>query len=131
MAPHASRPRGALLPSRALVVQSQVTERAREAAMSTVRSDSAAQAETAAVAARMAEAAAGLLGALTPEQRARATFDFPAEHERRRWFYTPTDHGGLPLGEMNPVQQQRTLRLVSTGLSEPGFVTAATIIGLE
>src|SRR5438874_1469048 len=94
----APQPHGALPRSCALVVQSQVSKqapqqarRAGERAMSIVSSDSAAQADTAAVAARMAEAAAGLLGALTPEQRAKATFDFPAEHERRRWFYTPTD----------------------------------------
>jgi hypothetical protein len=80
---------------------------------------------------RMAEAAADLLAALAPEQRRRAAFSFPADEERRLWYYTPTDHGGLPLGEMDPAQQQRTHRLVSTGLSVPGYVTASTIIGLE
>ena len=69
---------------------------------------------------RMAAAAADLLAALAPEQRRKAVFEFPAEDERRRWFYTPTDHGGLPLVEMNPAQQQRVHQLVASGLSVPG-----------
>jgi hypothetical protein len=80
---------------------------------------------------RMVEAAANLLAALTPEQRRTATYDFGDEEERRRWYYTPTDHGGLPLTEMDPVQQQRTNQLVATGLSVPGYVAASTIMGLE
>ena len=48
----------------------------------------------------MAEAASAWLGALTAEQRAVAhgpapAYDDPLDAERRRWFYTPTDHGGL------------------------------------
>lgn len=84
-----------------------------------------------AVVERMAEAATGLLAALAPDQRRKATFDFSGEDERRRWFYTPTDHGGLPLVEMGPSQQQHTHRLVASGLSVPGYVTASTIMGLE
>jgi hypothetical protein len=89
------------------------------------------QAETRVVVERMAEAAANLLAALSPDQRQKATFSFPDDEERRRWYYTPTDHGGLPLGEMTPTQQQRTNQLVATGLSYPGYVTASTIMGLE
>ena len=29
---------------------------------------------------------------------AAGAWEFPADEERRRWFYTPTDHGGLTLG---------------------------------
>ena len=88
------------------------------------------------VAARMAAAAAGWLAALDPEQRAVAagrapTADGAADAERRRWFYTPTDHGGLPLGAQRPAQQRLALRLVASGLSTPGYVTVATIIGLD
>ena len=39
---------------------------------------------------------------LDDEQRAIVTWPFPSDEERRRWFYTPVDHGGLPLGEMRP-----------------------------
>ena len=85
----------------------------------------------AAVAERMAEAAANFLAALNAEQRRRARFDFPADEERRRWFYTPTDHGGLPLLELNPMQQRRAHGLLATGLSLPGYNTAAVIMGIE
>ncbi|ANY09692.1 hypothetical protein AFB00_01055 [Pseudonocardia sp. HH130630-07] len=51
--------------------------------------------------------------------------------ERRRWFYTPTDHGGLTLFDQDQVQQQRAMQLVSTGLSAAGYATVATIMGLE
>ncbi|MET0577086.1 MAG: DUF3500 domain-containing protein, partial [Ilumatobacteraceae bacterium] len=83
------------------------------------------------VAGRMGEEAAALLSSLDGEQRALAAWPFPADDERRRWFYTPTDHGGLTLRAMAPAQQQATMRLLRTGLSRPAYVTAATIIGLE
>jgi hypothetical protein len=88
------------------------------------------------VAAGMAAAAAAWLDALDPAQRAVAAGDAPsaeagADAERRRWFYTPTDHGGLPLGAQRPHQQQLAHRLVAAGLSEAGYVTVATILGLD
>ena len=54
-------------------------------------------------ASRMADAAAAWLDALDPAQRAVAasgppSADAGSDAERRRWFYTPTDHGGLTLG---------------------------------
>ena len=84
-------------------------------------------------AARMATAAAAWLDALDPAHRAAATGDRPGpdDTERRRWFYTPTDHGGLPLAAQRPAQQRLAHRLVATGLSAAGYVTAATIMGLE
>ena len=47
------------------------------------------------VATRMAEAADLWLADLDDDQRAVAQWAFPADDERRLWFYTPTDHGGL------------------------------------
>ncbi len=87
-------------------------------------------------AARMTSAAAAWLEALEPGQRAVASGSAPSPHagqdaERRRWFYTPTDHGGLTLGEQRPAQQQLAHRLVASGLSTAGYVTVATIIGLD
>jgi hypothetical protein len=79
----------------------------------------------------MAEAAANLLGSLDQWQRALAAWSFADSEERHRWFYTPTDHGGLPLSAMGPAQQRLTHRLLATGLSHAGYVTVATIIGLE
>ncbi len=83
------------------------------------------------VAERMATAAQELLGALDAEQRAAATWPFPADDERTAWFYTPTDHHGLALADMTGGQQRLTHALVATGLSTAGYVTAAVIMGLE
>jgi hypothetical protein len=83
------------------------------------------------VAARMAEAASSFLDSLDEEQRALASWPFPAGEERLRWYYTPTDHGGLPLGAMRPAQQQLAFRLLAAGLSRPAYVTACLIVGME
>lgn len=80
---------------------------------------------------RMAEAALQFLAALSAEQGAKARFPFGEAEERSRWYYTPGERGGLPLGEMTPVQQQLAHRLVASGLSAAGYVTVATLIGLE
>jgi hypothetical protein len=79
----------------------------------------------------MEHAARDFLDSLDRGQRATAQWPFPSDDERRCWYYTPTDHGGLPLSAMRPGQQQLALRLLAAGLSRAGYVTAATIIGLE
>jgi hypothetical protein len=86
---------------------------------------------TASVAARMADAAADLLATVDGVQRDVLAWPFPSDDERRQWFYTPTDHGGLPLLGMRPGQQRLALKLVAAGLSRPGFVTVSTIMGLD
>jgi hypothetical protein len=83
------------------------------------------------VAAQMAEAANRFLDALDDDQRRVAQWTFPSDDERRQWFYTPTDHGGLSLGEISSPQQRLAYRLMASGLSTAGYVTATTIIGLE
>ena len=50
------------------------------------------------VAATMAEEAEHLIDSLDDAQRKLALWPFPSDDERRQWFYTPTDHGGLTLG---------------------------------
>lgn len=80
---------------------------------------------------RMVDAARAWLDTLEDEQRAAALVPWPATEERHRWFYTPTDHGGLPLLSMRPAQQSLAMQLVATGLSRAGYVTASTIMGLE
>ena len=95
--------------------------------------DDASSART--VAGRMAEAAHAWLDALDADQRAVAVGAVPGDDatdaERRRWFYTPTDHGGLTLHQQRPAQQRAAMRLVAAGLSTPAYVTVATTIGLE
>ncbi len=79
----------------------------------------------------MADAARAWLDGLDEHQRERAAWPFPADDERQLWFYTPTDHGGLPLGAMDAGQQRAAMRLLRSGLSEAAYVTATTVIGLE
>ena len=84
---------------------------------------------------QMAEAAQAWLERLDDGQRLTAQWAGPAdqasEAERRRWFYTPTDHGGLTLHQQRPAQQRAAMTLVAAGLSLAGYVTVATIMGLE
>src|SRR5690349_13283432 len=86
-------------------------------------------------AAAMAEAAQQWLDTLSADQRSIAVGTAPTDGEddaeRRRWFYTPTDHGGLPVLRQTPTQQRGAMRLVATGLSMAGYVTVATVMGLE
>ncbi len=83
------------------------------------------------VAATMTDEARRLIDSLDDAQRAAALWAFPSDDERRRWFYTPTDHGGLTLAAMTQPQHRLLFRLVASGLSTAGYVTASTIIGLE
>ena len=83
------------------------------------------------IAERMGEAVSDFLASLAPEQRARATFDFADQAERSRWYYTPNPQRGLPLLEMTRAQRRLAHQLVATGLSRSGYMTAATIMGLE
>ncbi len=104
--------------------------------MNTTGTDAARELAAREVADRMAAAAAAWLDALDPAQHTAATgrapsSDAESDAERRRWFYTPTDHGGLPLGAQRPAQQSLAHQLVATGLSTAGYVTVATIIGLD
>jgi Protein of unknown function (DUF3500). len=88
------------------------------------------------VADRMAEAALVWLDSLDAEQRGLAAGPPPgagddAEAERTRWFYTPTDHGGITFYDQRPSQHRLLMRLLASGLSEAGYNTVATVMGLE
>src|ERR1700759_4397001 len=90
--------------------------------MSLVNTDRTAAATE--VATRMAEAATAWLAALDPGQRAVATRPAPgagaeSQAERQRWFYTPTDHGGLPPGAPNAGPPPRAWTLPSRAAAPP------------
>ena len=80
---------------------------------------------------RMGEAATNFLASLAADQKAKAVFDFGQEEMRTFWHYTPIPREGLPFSEMDRTQQQLAQRLVATGLSRSGYVTACAIMGLE
>jgi hypothetical protein len=81
---------------------------------------------------RMATAARAFLEGLEDEQRKVANLPFDGgDGERTTWFYTPTDHGGLSLRDMDGPQQRLAYGLLHTGLSEAGYNTVCTIVGLE
>ncbi|WP_202919315.1 DUF3500 domain-containing protein [Saccharothrix deserti] len=83
----------------------------------------------------MTRLATDFLDSLTPELHARALWapldDATVEAERVRWFYTPTDHGGVPLRELSPRQQSLAMQLLAGGLTRQAYVTACTVMGLE
>jgi hypothetical protein len=79
---------------------------------------------------RMAAAAADWVASLGPSP-GRGVYGFPAWEERTRWHYVPTQQLGLPMAEMGPEQQLLAHRLIASGLSRPGYATAAAIMGLE
>lgn len=90
---------------------------------------------TATIARPMADRARAWLNTLSDSQIAMALYPAPsqqdADHERRRFFYVPTDHGGLTLEQQDPHQRQLAMMLLASGLNREGYVAAAAIIGLE
>jgi hypothetical protein len=78
----------------------------------------------------MTDAANRFLASLTPEQRAKTTFQFD-DAERLNWFFVPIERKGLPLREMAPFQRHLASALLSAGLSQAGYMKAVTIMSLE
>ena len=78
----------------------------------------------------MAAAANNFLVALSPEQQAKAVFDWKDE-QRFDWHFIPRPRKGLPFSEMSSGQRMLAQALVSSALSSHGFAKAATIISLE
>ena len=83
------------------------------------------------LATQVAGAARRFLDSLDTQQRATATYAFDDDVERRRFFYTPTDHGGISFIHMTPRQHAAALQLLAATLSPGAYSTAATIMGLE
>src|SRR5713226_9486364 len=78
----------------------------------------------------MLNAARAFLATLAPAQKSKAVLPFNSE-ERFHWFYTPVSRKGIPLKELNTLQQQAGLALLRAGLSEQGYAKAQTIRKLE
>ena len=80
---------------------------------------------------QMVEAAQSLVSCLDAHQQNSCLFEIANTRERTKWFYTPTDHGGLALADMTSSQHRLVHKLLASALSEGGYVTATTIMGLE
>jgi hypothetical protein len=81
-------------------------------------------------AAAMAEAANKFLASLSPEQKAKATFNF-ADENRRDWTFVPRDRKGVPLKDLNENQRKLAMEFMKSGLGASGYQKATTIISLE
>jgi hypothetical protein len=79
----------------------------------------------------MTDAARRLLDALDDPQRARAWYPRADDAERTRWYYAPTDHGGLRLDDCTAGQRLAALRLLATGLSGDGYNAVVAVMGNE
>ncbi|KUN16351.1 hypothetical protein AQJ23_45245 [Streptomyces antibioticus] len=83
----------------------------------------------------MAAAAEAWLSALNNDQLLLGAYSSPldpaAESERLRWFFTPTEHGGLALRDQDAHQQSLAMQVVASGLSAGGFAIVTTVMGLE
>src|SRR5690242_9577309 len=78
----------------------------------------------------IADGAKNFLAALTPEQKAKAVFEFK-DGERFDWHFIPKARKGLALKDMTPPQRLLAHALLSSGLSQRGYMTATTIMSLE
>jgi hypothetical protein len=78
----------------------------------------------------MAAAANKFLSGLTPEQRAKAAFDFKAD-DRLDWHYIPKERKGLTIKEMSGEVRQLAHALLRAGLSQHGYTKTTNIMSLE
>ncbi len=78
----------------------------------------------------MADAANNFLAALSSEQRSKAVYEM-GDEERYNWAFVPKARKGLPVKEMTPAQRNLAHAMLSTGMSQRGYVKAATIMSLE
>jgi len=78
----------------------------------------------------MADAANNLLTALTSDQKSKVFYEFKDE-QRFDWHFVPKPRKGLALKEMTSPQRLLAHALLSSGLSQRGYMKATTIMSLE
>jgi len=81
----------------------------------------------------MAAAADKFLASLSPEEKQQAALPFEGD-ERLRWHYIPNEQfprKGVQLKTLTDAQRQLAHDLIKTGLSQRGYMTAASIMELE
>jgi hypothetical protein len=78
----------------------------------------------------VSQAANAFLASLTPDQKAKATFQFQDE-ERFNFHFIPRERKGIAIRELNPMQRHLANALLAAGLSQRGFIKATQIMSLE
>ena len=81
----------------------------------------------------MSDAGAKFVEALTPEQKAKATFPLQSD-QLTYWNFIPTEtfpRQGLLMSEMTEAQRTAAHNLMKAGLSQRGYMTASSIMALE
>lgn len=73
----------------------------------------------------MAEAVSNFMAALSPDQQRRATY-LMKDEERRSFHFFPIPRRGIPVKELNAAQVALAHALVSTGLSQRGYLTTTS-----
>lgn len=81
-------------------------------------------------AADMAAATAAWLDSLSPEQRAKATYEY-MDGERVFWYYPPLNRHGLALRDMDAEQRKLAYGIMESGLTPRAYKQAAQIIDHE
>lgn len=81
-------------------------------------------------AADMAAAAAAWLDSLSPEQRAKATYEY-MDGERVFWYYPPLNRHGLALRDMDGEQRKLAYGIMESGLTPRAYKQASQIIDHE
>src|SRR5437899_2096552 len=69
----------------------------------------------------MEYAAQNFLAGLTPDQKAKGVYEFK-DDERFDWHFIPKPRKGLPIKEMTPPQRLLAQALLSSGLSQRGYL---------
>ena len=79
---------------------------------------------------QMAEASSRFLDSLSPDQKAKATFDY-LDGERIFWYYPPMNRHGLALRDMEPGQRELAYAVMASGLTADSYQKAKLIIEHE
>ena len=78
----------------------------------------------------MGEACTRFLESLSPDQKAKISYDY-IDGERIFWYYPPLNRHGLPLRDMNAGQRELAYALMASGLTEDSYEKAKLIVDHE
>ena len=79
---------------------------------------------------QMTVACTEFLNSLSPEQEAKATFEY-LDGERVFWYYPPLNRHGLPLRDMDVKQRGLAFKVMASGLTDKSYERAKMIIDHE